>query len=468
MGRGRGRKQPGPGGPRSSTGHTQPELAGQGPADYWGAGEANRYHGTSRATLLQAELTQSAVALGDLPRGPGVVVDLGTGGGLSSLTFHALAASAKCQGGPPFVIGIDASAAMLKTSPSEEAVSGIRIADLAPEGAPAEGQEGGRDDPRVEISEGLRWAQGRRDVLLADLAQPLPFRPGVLDGALSVSAVQWLLDPRAPADDERCGHQPRLRRLFRGLRTASLPGAKLGLQFYPPKGDHDFGARALREAARAEGVLGDIVLDFPHRGSAKKWLFVGQVVPTEGGEKLEQPVAEPWCALCWPVVAGRCPLQSGLSPTTSIGPAGGAAVRARSERQHLEVALRLARCGRRLGAANEAATDSSSTAIRERLEKDLHPLQFALALAMSKALEETAGPAAKKQRLSGPADAVIGGEEALGREASEAATGAPTKTELRALLMSRLEEVLAVLHAPPAARWTEMPPPLNSEEGLVL
>ncbi|CAE8654266.1 unnamed protein product, partial [Polarella glacialis] len=118
---------------------------------------------------------------------------------------------------------------------------------------------------------------------------------GIADGVLSVSAVQWLLDGRpepssvsAQATDQGeqaasstslLGPQTRLRRLFRCLRQASVPCARMALQFYPPKGDHDFGARALVDASRAEGFDADVVLDFPHRGTAKKWVLVAQAPP---------------------------------------------------------------------------------------------------------------------------------------------------------------------------------------------
>ncbi|CAE8587005.1 unnamed protein product, partial [Polarella glacialis] len=245
-----------------------------------------------------------------------------------SLTFQALAANSSAVGGPPFVIGLDASPAMLAAVSKEKDLAGIRIPGL-----PCAAVPGAREDDArlVDIAIGVQWQRQRYDRVLADLAQPLPFRSGIADGVLSVSAVQWLLDGRpepssvsAQATDQGeqaasstslLGPQTRLRRLFRCLRQASVPCARMALQFYPPKGDHDFGARALVDASRAEGFDADVVLDFPHRGTAKKWVLVAQAPPALDVDSRNFEVSKSslrrqgqpaWCALCWPVVAGCC------------------------------------------------------------------------------------------------------------------------------------------------------------------
>ena len=61
-------------------------------------------------------------------------------------------------------------------------------------------------------------------VCLADMAQGLPLRPASADGAVSVSAVQWL-----------CAHaQPEaaLARLFAALHACLRLGARAALQVY--------------------------------------------------------------------------------------------------------------------------------------------------------------------------------------------------------------------------------------------
>lgn len=77
---------------------------------------------------------------------------------------------------------------------------------------------------------------------LADMSQGLPLRPACLDGAISVSAAQWL-----------CAHsQPTvaMRRLFGGLHTALRPGARAALQVYL-EGEAGAGAPVLIAPAAA-------------------------------------------------------------------------------------------------------------------------------------------------------------------------------------------------------------------------
>lgn len=476
----------------------QPELVGPQPSEYWHEDEAQRYHNTSKAARLQAELTHSAADLGGLPCGPGVVLDLGAGGGLSTVAYQALAAAAACDpGGPPFVLSLDASLDMLTSTPSLSSLAGIRVPPLRPGGR-------GEEAVNVDVADGVRWRVARSDALLADFSQPLPFRPGVLDGVLSVSAVQWLLDGRPPCSvaggaaqpapsqpvastaaiaaaaelpsaerprasicveaghAERCedgarpeARHPRLQRLFESLRAACVPKARMGLQFYPPKGDHDFGARGLRTEALAAGFTAKVLLDYPHRSSAKKWVLVtldagdGQTTRVAGDSLRHDTHAESeWCALCWPVVAGRCALQH-------LG-VGNGSVRTRAEQHHADVALRLARCGRRL--LPSAQELEKAAMVRARLEAELHPLHRDLALGLAQLLEEphiaeNAFPSeAKRQRV----------EEADGGGASQetAAPPAPTRTELRAAICAQLPGVLQVLHTAPDVKWTLPPPPL--------
>jgi 18S rRNA (guanine1575-N7)-methyltransferase len=51
------------------------------------------------------------------------------------------------------------------------------------------------------------------DTCLADLGQGLPLRGGCFDGAISISAVQWLCNADTAAADPR----KRLRRFFESL-----------------------------------------------------------------------------------------------------------------------------------------------------------------------------------------------------------------------------------------------------------
>ena len=51
------------------------------------------------------------------------------------------------------------------------------------------------------------------DLMVADMGEPLPFRAGVFDGAISISALQWL------CQSDRGDHNPkrRLKALFNSL-----------------------------------------------------------------------------------------------------------------------------------------------------------------------------------------------------------------------------------------------------------
>lgn len=512
MARGRGRRAGrnagrASGGPRAGTGHVQPELVGPCPADYWQADEAERYHLTPKAVRVQAELTQSAASIGSLPRGPGLILDLGAGGGLSTAAFQALAAAAKLPGGPPFVLALDASRAMLASQSlvGEVAMVGVTVS--------------GPRETLVDISEGAQWRHSRSDAVLADFSQPLPLRPAVADGILSVSAVQWLLESRrvgpeasppaaaeviAPPPVERSGAasieaneqcvpqhlehplSSKLQIFWRSVHCAARPGARVALQFYPPKGDADFGARCLRNAALDAGFSAHVVLDYPHRSAAKKWVLVatrecahvsaaGIAVPIE---VKDQRAKDPWCALCWPLVAARCALQlppldasegGGLPRSAAPSPdatqqtgACSRGYRERVEQQHLELALRLVRCGRRL----RDTSGEASAGICARLEQEMHPLQLQLARALATALDE-APPPSKRPR-PGTGNDGCSGENDIVRDAEgsfDPTTSAPTRTELRSIVASRLPEVLAVLHDAPEERWTLPPPPLGSHDG---
>jgi len=60
------------------------------------------------------------------------------------------------------------------------------------------------------------------DLLLADIGQGVPVRPGTFDAAISISAVQWLCN----AESSETSPQGRLARFFGGL-YASLRRGKV-------------------------------------------------------------------------------------------------------------------------------------------------------------------------------------------------------------------------------------------------
>jgi 18S rRNA (guanine1575-N7)-methyltransferase len=64
------------------------------------------------------------------------------------------------------------------------------------------------------------------DVLLGDMGQGVPLRQGCFDGAISISAVQWLCNA------DRSSHEPRkrLKAFFESLYRCLARGARAVLQ----------------------------------------------------------------------------------------------------------------------------------------------------------------------------------------------------------------------------------------------
>lgn len=398
-----------------------------------------------KAARIQAELTYSAVALGGLlPRRPGsLVLDLGAGGGLSTLTFQALAHG---SGSPvPYILAFDSSAHMLATTTEESSLLGIRLPAVKDRAISQVDTESVLLDAsaseKVDLSSGLPWLS-RRDRVLADMSQPLPLRSGIADAILSVSAVQWLVEPRQSGQESQAS-QAKLQTLFSSLRQVAVEHGKLAMQFYPPKGDHDFGARALRNAARKQlWSQADIVMDFPHHPSsvAKKWFLIADA------RDAPSPIrkAEGWCALCWPVVVGRCALQGTCA----------AVQQDRAKQQHLEVASRLARCGRRL----RPPLDDQQMKIQQHVRQQLHPLQIELAKSLDQAVQtkiEDSASEVAEPNTSSETQCEMQGCKRPRHDGSE------TKTELRSIVSSCLPELIGVLHTPPSEEWLRPPPPFD-------
>ena len=131
-------------------------------------------------------MTNRAMELLSLPS-PSLVLDIGCGSGLSGEILSSVLPS---NGGPHIWVGMDISASML---------------DIALQ----------------------RDVDG--DLLLADMGQGVPFRPGTFDAAISISAVQWLCN----AESSDTSPQGRLTRFFTGLYASLRRGGKAVCQFYP-------------------------------------------------------------------------------------------------------------------------------------------------------------------------------------------------------------------------------------------
>ena len=95
----------------------------------------------------------------------------------------------------------------------------------------------------------------------------LPFRAGLFDGAISISALQWL------CYSNRRTHAPhrRLRAFFTSLYGCLARGARAALQFYP---ENPAQMEMITHAAMASGFTGGLVVDYPNSTKAKKYYLV--------------------------------------------------------------------------------------------------------------------------------------------------------------------------------------------------
>ncbi|RDA90113.1 hypothetical protein CP533_2579 [Ophiocordyceps camponoti-saundersi (nom. inval.)] len=173
--------------------------------------EARKYTTSSRIQTIQAAMTRRALQLLDLSQ-PSLILDVGCGSGLSG---EILSAVPRSEGGPHTWVGIDLSPSML---------------DVALQ----------------------RDVQG--DLLLGDMGQGIPFRPGTFDAAISISALQWLCSAES-SDTSPTG---RLARFFDGLYASLRRGGRAVCQFYPKNNtQRELVSRAAVKAGFGAGFLED-------------------------------------------------------------------------------------------------------------------------------------------------------------------------------------------------------------------
>ncbi|MEW5304227.1 MAG: hypothetical protein WDW38_003596 [Sanguina aurantia] len=214
--------------------HTAP------PEVFYNEEEARKYTSNSRMIQIQATLTKRAVELLALPEDgiPKLLLDLGCGSGLSGEALSEMG---------HIWLGTDISASMLDVAVDREV-------------------EG--------------------DLALNDLGQGLPLRPGTCDGAISISAIQWLCNADKATHDPR----KRLKRFFETLYACLRRGARAVLQMYP---ENSAQAEMIVSSAMKVGFSGGLVVDFPHSTRAKKYYLVlmcgsgGSVPSAKTGEDPE-------------------------------------------------------------------------------------------------------------------------------------------------------------------------------------
>jgi 18S rRNA (guanine1575-N7)-methyltransferase len=190
------------------------------PEIFYNEQEARKYTHNSRIIDIQMQMSERAVELLLLPEDkPCYLLDVGCGSGLSGGVLDE-------QG--HFWVGMDISSAML---------------DIALE----------------------REVEG--DVLLTDMGQGCPFRAGTFDGAISVSALQWLCNA------DRSSHKPvqRLYKFFSTLYACLSRSARAVFQFYPENSEQ---MELVTAQAMKAGFYGGVVVDFPNSTKAKKFFLV--------------------------------------------------------------------------------------------------------------------------------------------------------------------------------------------------
>ncbi|XP_071652863.1 18S rRNA (guanine-N(7))-methyltransferase-like, partial [Temnothorax longispinosus] len=114
------------------------------------------------------------------------------------------------------------------------------------------------------------------DLILGDINQGLPFKAGTFDGAVSISALQWLCYA------SKTLHNPtkRLYRFFSTLYACLSRSARAVLQLYPENGEQV--VELITVQATKAGFHGGVVVDFPNSAKAKKIVLVlmtGGVAP---------------------------------------------------------------------------------------------------------------------------------------------------------------------------------------------
>lgn len=356
-------------------------------AEFYDAVETSRYSSAAERTGIQRELTERALHLlhslqgagsgGDvLP--PQLLVDVGCGAGASTEVAQ------RCG---HRVVGLDISPSMLAAA-----------------------------SPRCEA---VCW----------DMRDGLPFRrQPVLDGAFSISALQWLCSEEL---------ESQLVALLTALRACLSPGASFVGQFYP-KGPAETQrlARCAAEAGWGEaGGKCAVVHDLPHASRASR-LFLCLEPAGSGRASMAH------CPCAWPHGA-CCSLQlhkrSGafcepLARRLGSAPGAREVWEARLEHEHRVLAKRMQHVLQQLWAQAELSARDLQAA-RERLRQQ-----------PPAAATHDGGDAALRRRSR--VEAWVAGEERAKARHMEAAWAEACAAGPRALAADAEEEVLAMRTLP--------------------
>uniref|UniRef100_A0A182K4L4 18S rRNA (guanine-N(7))-methyltransferase n=1 Tax=Anopheles christyi TaxID=43041 RepID=A0A182K4L4_9DIPT len=192
------------------------------PEIFYNEDEAQKYTNNTRIIDIQVQMCERAIELlaldpdDDVPQ---LILDVGCGSGLSGSVLEE-------QG--HVWIGIDISNHMLEVAVEREV-------------------EG--------------------DLSLGDMGQGMPFKAGTFDGAVSISALQWLFN----ADKKSHNPPKRLYQFFSTLYSSLTRNARAVFQFYPENADQ---IELVTSQAMKAGFYGGIVVDYPNSTKAKKYFLV--------------------------------------------------------------------------------------------------------------------------------------------------------------------------------------------------
>ncbi|XP_036322079.1 probable 18S rRNA (guanine-N(7))-methyltransferase [Rhagoletis pomonella] len=190
------------------------------PEIFYNSDEAKKYSTNTRIIEIQIEMAERAYELLTLDEDEQCfILDIGCGSGLSGSVL---------DDNDHIWVGVDISKAMLDIA-CEREVAG--------------------------------------DLLLADMGEGMPFRPGTFDGAISISALQWLCNA------DKSSHNPhkRLYKFFSTLFSCLTRTARAVFQFYPENADQ---IEMVTSQAMKAGFYGGLVVDYPNSTKAKKYFLV--------------------------------------------------------------------------------------------------------------------------------------------------------------------------------------------------
>ncbi|VDN50487.1 unnamed protein product [Dracunculus medinensis] len=195
---------------------SRPEHAAA-PEIFYNEEQAAKYSINSRIISVQSEMSKRAIQLLALPDDKSCfLLDIGCGSGLSGQILT--------EAGHQW-IGIDISKAMLDIAQNGREVSG--------------------------------------DLILGDIGNGLPFVPGSFDGAISISAIQWLCHSNSRDENPK----KRLLHFFQTLYACLCRGTRAVFQFYPETVEQ---SELISSYAMRAGFTGGLVIDYPNSTKAKK------------------------------------------------------------------------------------------------------------------------------------------------------------------------------------------------------